>query len=211
MEYTAIKNLALAYADREDVEVINNIDNMLYMVESNINTRLQIGDMTERATLPMDSEREYYCLPPDFRGMRTIQTYKLDETTGKKPLGSTQNLAYLTPEQINTLSGAVVCPFYTIINEQLLVRPTLDDGAIVEIVYYRKIPHLSALAPNNWISDEYADLYVTGLTMEISDFVKDQEASQLWRGRFDDAVARIKRADWNERWSGNAPMLMRTL
>ncbi len=47
MEYTAIKNLALAYADREDVEVINNIDNMLYMVESNINTRLQIGDMTE--------------------------------------------------------------------------------------------------------------------------------------------------------------------
>ena len=75
--------------------------------------------------------------------------------------------------------------------------------------YYRKVPDLKSGAPNNWVSDDYPDLYIFGVRMEIAAFVKNMESQVLWEGRFDKIIAEMVEEDDDIRWSGE-PMQMRT-
>ena len=203
MNYQTIVDLALSYADREDVEVVNRMDGFLRMVESRINKRIQTWKMTSRAVIDMVSGQEYYGLPCDFSGMRDIEVYPSDSGTDRI------TPCYLNPEQMNTaiLNGSDAVS-YTIIADQIHITPQ-DDGKVLEIVYYANLPELSASLVTNWLSSDNPDIYVFGLLVEINSFVKDGDAASIWNARFMDELDSLQLEDQQLRWSGT-PLVIRT-
>ena len=199
MNYDEIKALALSYADRKDAEVSNNIDNFLRMVESRANRFLKTMDMSTRSILLMEEGQEYFPLPSDFNGLRDIEI---------QPVGSIARctLKYMSPEQLNNeasgSSGSEI--YYTLIADQIQLVPTQPAGTTLEIVYYRRLIPLTSISPNNWMSNIHPDCYNAGLMVEISAFVKDAMATELWNNRFSEALDAIQTDDADSRWSGTA-------
>lgn len=204
MNYTEIKETALNYADRQDSEVIDNIDNFLKIVESRVNKLLKVQKQTMRTKVLTVADQEYYGLPDDFGGLRDIEVSDF--------AGDTRNtLRYLNPEQMNSAasqsdlnrSGNIKSQagYYTIIANQLQIYPP-QDGLVLEIIYYQNIAPLTEASPTNWLSDSNPDCYIFGLLTEINAFVKDAATSGLWDGRFKTALAEITKDDKDTRWSG---------
>ena len=83
------------------------------------------------------------------------------------------------------------------------------DNLVLEIVYYRKVPHLSDTKLDNWLSIDFPDVYVFGLMVEINSFVKDAQSTELWDIRFRNSMDELENYDQLTRWSGTA-LTMRT-
>ena len=203
MNYTEIKELALNYADRQDLEVINNIDNFMRVVEARESKHIQVQKQSMRTRLLTSADQEYYGLPGDFNGLRDIEIANIDGT-------SRSTLAYLNPEQMNlatntdqtiSIEGENAQGYYTIIANQVQIYPPVSDK-LLEIVYYQKIPSLTSTETNNWLSDDNPDSYVFGILVEISSFVKDELAYKLWDTRFRQSLEEISKNDKDSRWSG---------
>lgn len=199
MNYTDIKALALSYADRSDIEVTSRIDDFLRVVESRVNRKLKTQRMTARTVTPAIAEQEYYALPADFAGMRDIEIRENLSATKRTTLG------YLVPEQLNNIANAEYSGsniFYTIVANQLQIFPRQDSG-IIEMVYYKRLPQLDDYDnKTNWLSDYNPDVYVFGLLVEISAFVKDAESAAIWDQRFTGMLDEITHDDFLSRWSG---------
>lgn len=204
MNYTEIVDLALAYADRpNDSEVTANVDNYILLVESRINRKLKVSDMSARSVVDLtttDPDQEYFQLPDDFGGLRDIEV----NVDG----GSRRSATYVNPEQMNSLTSnqnisnaSTAKIYYSIVARQIQIFPAQQNG-FLEIIYYQRIMNLNSTDPNNWISDEFPDVYIHGIVQEISAFVKDGDAFKIWKARFDEALDEIHVEDAENRWSG---------
>ena len=199
MVYDDIVKLALAYADKEkDPEISGNVDNFIRIVESRLNYKLKIQKMAARATLNTVENQLYYGLPPDFAGIRDIEIREANDSL------AVTTLVYCNPEQMNRMIGlSSDIYYYTVIADQLQISQS-PYNHILEIVYYRKVPNLSVTDSTNWVSEEYPDLYVFGLQVEINSFIKDAEAAALWDTRFKEKLSEIIEDDQITRWSGTS-------
>lgn len=198
MDYAEVVRLAQAYADRIDAEVVTNIDSFIVMAESRINRAMRVAEQTHRIYTQSIAGREYYTLPPEFNGMRVIQF-----NDGQVDNSGVIVVEYVTPEQL------VACQaknsnknYYTIINNQLQFHPTLPAEGTIEMVFYRKVPHLDAENTTNWISVSNPDIYISAITCEIELFVKNMEASLIWNTRMQDAIESLRTNDIDKRWTG---------
>ncbi len=200
MQYAEIIALALGYADRQDSEVTSRVDLFIKVTESRINRVLMTLDMSSRANTVMDSTTEFYTLPPNYSVMRAIKV--IDNTN----TASRVTLLQVNPEQMANLvnNGETQFPCYTVISGAIQVQPFYDNTHSLEIDYFQTLPPLSSSITTNWLSDSNPDVYVFGLLVEINSFVKDGEASQLWDGRFQQAMSEITLNDAKSTWSGTS-------
>lgn len=200
MNYAQILALALSYADRTDLEVSNRLDDFLRIVEARVNRTIKTMGMCVRTHTVTIADQEYYALPDDFEGMRDIEVRESSAATKKTTIN------YMTPEHLNSISGltSTVGTYYTIVANQLQIVPILEAGKILELIYYRKLIPLSTTFPENWVSLDNPDVYVFGLLVEISAFLKDAISKQLWDERFKEALADIQNNDSSRRWAGTS-------
>jgi hypothetical protein len=200
MNYSDIINLTLGYADRQDSEVTSRMDNFLRVTEARINRTLMTLDMSSRAKTAMSSTLEYYPLPTDYSVMRSIKVINNTNSTSRV------TLLQVNPEQMANLvnNGETQFPCYTVISGNIHVQPFYDSDHSLEIDYFRTLPPLSTNLTSNWLSDSNPDAYVFGLLVEINSFVKDVEATQLWDGRFQQAMSEITLNDAKSTWSGTS-------
>ena len=198
MNYSDVVSLALSYSDREDDEVVSRMDNFLNITEARVNRKLRVFNMSIRATLAMADDQVYYGLPPDFGGLRDVEVVN--------PGGAHTTLTFLNPEQLNGVrnrgASGVSKVYYNLNARQIQIFPPQPTGYEMEIVYYQKLVPLGTADPINWLSDTNPDVYIFGLCVEISSFVKDKESALLCDGRFKEALEEIQTEDSTDRWSG---------
>lgn len=209
MNYSEIKALALSFTDRTDAQTENNVDGFLRMVESRVNRKIRTMDMSTEVDIPIVADQEGYALPAGYGGSRQIKW-----VDG----GARKTITLVTPEKLDSMAnipdGQVVGDLSQneisgyIDDDQIKIWPTQSSGNI-NMLYYMKVPVLDDVDTTNWLSDDYPDCYVFGLCVEISAFVKDEEAKSAWDVRFKEALLEIKIEDKHNRWSG-APMQMQT-
>ena len=201
MRYDDIVRMAIQYSDRQDDdgEVLSNIDSFLRIVEARINRVLSVQDQSKRAVIVTEEGQEYYGLPYDFSGLRDIEIRtSLTSTDRSTP-------TYMNPEQMNdhvALGGSRYA--YTIIDGQIHLIPTTAE-CIIEIVYYSTLRPLDAISvQETWLSISSPDIYIFGLLVEISAFIRDFEASARWNDRFTNELKNLITDDQESRWSGSA-------
>lgn len=206
MNYDEIVLSGKAYADRHDIEVDENFDTFIIFAEARMNRVLKTREQTARVFTPAVENASYYPLPPDYRGMRDVQVNSALPNQDH----SVQVMDYISPYEFNIQSGKVYGgrAYYTIIDNQIQIYPCQAIGSSIEMIYYQKIPHLSEGDPNNWMSDEHPDIYLSGVMAEIELFVKNHDIATLWINRMLGGIEELDASDTTERWSG-APLRMR--
>ena len=199
MNYTEIVDASKSYSDRNGLEVADNIDIFIIMAEARINRVLKTREQSTRAFSPTIENSERYALPPDYRGMRIISLNSA--LPNESPTVS--QYYFLNPEQFNIqkcrpFSGK---NYYTIIANSFQIHPIQPAGKSIELSYYQKVPTLSAQCPNNWVSDEHPDIYLSGIMAEIETFVKNYSVADRWDSKMGRSIEELQVSDTKERWA----------
>tara|TARA_R110000803_G_scaffold117357_4_gene185890 strand:+ start:927 stop:1589 length:663 start_codon:yes stop_codon:yes gene_type:complete len=213
MNKLALTNAAIAYADRYDIEVNENINNFYLFTEARINRLLKTRRQSARAFTLTIENREYYSLPPDWSGMRDIQV------TNPTPLivgAGTISLRLIDPALLNQYkleesrgqrnTNGFPTYYYCVIADQIQIFPILANGLSIEMIYYQQVPSLALPAidtSSNWLSENNPDIYLSGLCAEISLFAKDYDAASSWYSRLEVSISELDSSDQLERWSGD--------
>ncbi len=198
MNYNDISTLALSYADRQDLEVTSRIDNFLKIVEARVNRKLQTLKMSVLSYTTVTTA-EFYSLPIDYLSIRSIKILANDMTSNRT------NLQYINSEQMsNAINNKSQGYYYTIISNKFNIYPSITPGYVLEIDYYQKVPELTSSSITNWLSETNPDVYVFGVLVEISAFVKDANSKALWDDRFEQAISEIVQQDSSSTWSGTS-------
>jgi hypothetical protein len=202
MNYTELVAASKAYADRNDVEVADNIDIFILMAESRINRILKTREQSTRIYTPTIADQEYYTLPPDYVGMRNIQLNDGEPGSTVK----VTPMCLLSPEQFDvqksiTYSNTI---YYSIINSQIQMYPLQEAGLTIEIVYFQKVPSLTSEFPTNWLADSHPDIYLSGILSQIEAFTKNYDVSKAWDSSMSRGILELETTDVAEKWAGSS-------
>ena len=91
--------------------------------------------------------------------------------------------------------------------DNLEFAPAPDGDYTVEIVYYQKIPALSATATNgvNWLLTDHPDAYLYGSLMHSAPYLQADERVGLWAGKYQQVIQQITSSDEKAKFSGSTP------
>ena len=154
--------------------------------------------MVMRTRAPINSQ--YVKLPPDFLGMRNI-----DLLTDPVTPMSYKNLQNLDIHRAGDSTGKPL--YYSVMKDNLEFAPVPDGEYTIEIVYYRKIPALSADNATNWLLDEHPDAYLYGSLMHSAPYLQADDRIGLWAGKYNQILEQIKKSDEQAKFSGSTPSI----
>lgn len=157
---------------------------MLSTVQFNREFRLR--DMMVRAEAT--SANEYVELPSDW-----LEHYSLVLASGGPPL------RYVSEKESNEIKGDLggvggSVSAYTLIGNTIELIPAPGADVDLKMVYYQRIPHLSDLAPVNWLITKSPDLYLYSTLLQAAPYLKDDQRLQLW-GSLRSAIAETMRME----------------
>ena len=192
--YAELKTAVENWLDRTDLT--SRVPEFIALSEARIGRRLRVRGLEERSTTPMIGGQEYYSLPDDFLQARNVQI-------NTNPVNV---LTYRTPEQLDkeyayTTTGTPVA--YSIIGNEIQLKPIPGSTDKLEISYFLKLPALSDSNTTNWIMTNAPDLLLYGSLIEAEAFLVDDDRIAIWKGAFDEAMQEWNRQDNKGRFSGS--------
>ena len=194
--YTELQASVADFLNRSDLTSV--IPDFITMCEADINRNLRVHDMVMRTRAPINSQ--YVKLPPDFLGMRNI-----DLLTDPVTPMSYKNLQNLDIHRAGDSTGKPL--YYSVMKDNLEFAPVPDGEYTIEIVYYRKIPALSADNATNWLLDEHPDAYLYGSLMHSAPYLQADDRIGLWAGKYNQILEQIKKSDEQAKFSGSTPSI----
>jgi len=174
----------------------------IQMAEVHLNSRLRVRRMTKWFDSETIAGVFFYSQPEDASGLRNIEIH-----SGKQRFP----LEFYSPEAMDadfgwsSQGGRPVA--YTLSGNGFELQPCPNAAYPIRIIYYQRIPSLTAANPTNWLLSAYPDTYLYGSLMALAEYVRDDEVAGLWAPKFAQALERIIAADSEDRWSGSTPAM----
>ena len=95
---------------------------------------------------------------------------------------------------------------FTMVGTEYEVNPGPDDNYIAEVVYYAKVPPLSATNTTNWMLELSPDIYLYGALIQSAPYLKDDERLAVWASIYQKLIEDMNVSD--ERSRGQVSMRM---
>ena len=181
--YTELKTAIANFLARDDLPSV--IPDFIQLAEATMSRELETRSQEKRATATLTSGDEYIALPTDLREVREV---KLNTT----PLTV---LTYYSPVALdsNFSSGGVGKPKgFSIIGDEMKMRPVPDDSYTAEIIYIGSITALSDSNATNNILTRSPDAYLYGSLAEAYAYLLDEQRASQYLQRFNLALEQIK-------------------
>jgi hypothetical protein len=181
--YTELKTAIANFLARDDLTSV--IPDFIQLAEATMSRELETRSQEKRATATLTSGDEYIALPTDLREVREV---KLNTT----PLTV---LTYYSPVALdsNFSSGGVGKPKgFSIIGDEMKMRPVPDDSYTAEIIYIGSITALSDSNATNNILTRSPDAYLYGSLAEAYAYLLDETRASQYLQRFNLALEQIK-------------------
>jgi len=181
--YTELKTAIANFLARDDLTSV--IPDFIQLAEATMSRELETRSQEKRATATLTSGDEYIALPTDLREVREV---KLNTT----PLTV---LTYYSPVALdsNFSSGGVGKPKgFSIIGDEMKMRPVPDDSYTAEIIYIGSITALSDSNATNNILTRSPDAYLYGSLAEAYAYLLDETRAGQYMSRFQSALEQIK-------------------
>jgi len=192
--YSELQTAVTNWLDRSDLSA--RIPEFISLAEARIARTLRVRGVEARDTSITTDGSEYYTLPTDFLEARNVQI-------NTNPV---KVLTYRTPQQLDKeypYSTAGTAQAFTIIGEQIQLKPIQSSGQVLEIAYFKKLAPLSDSNTTNWIMANAPDLLLYGSLMEAEAFLVNDERIPIWRGAFDTSMKEWNVQDKKGRHSGS--------
>jgi len=182
--YTNLQTAIANFLARDDLTA--QIPDFITMAEARMSRELETRSQEKRATASTVGGNEYLSLPTDLREVREV---KLNTT----PLTV---LSYYSPVALDEkfASGGQGKPLgYSIIGDEIKLRPVPDTTYSLEIVYIGTINALSATNATNNILSRSPDAYLYGALAEAYAYLLDEQRAAQYMQRFNLAIDEIRR------------------
>ena len=194
--YSELKAAIADWLNRSDLT--DSIPDFIVLAEARHKRDFKIRRMETRVTANTVADSEFYSLPDNYVAMRNIQL----NTDPKTPL------EYLTPEQMDRIyagSAKGKPRAFSIIGNNIQLRPTPDSAYQIEILYFK---HFTALSDSNTTNDmltHHPDAYLYGALVEAEPYLQNDKRIQVWSSYYDRAKNDIITSNERDRHSGVAP------
>ena len=146
---------------------------------------LETRSQEKRATATLTADDEYIALPTDLREVREV---KLNTT----PITV---LTYYSPVALDQKfsSGGTGKPKgFSIVGDEMKLRPVPDSSYTAEIIYIGSITALSDSNATNNILSRSPDAYLYGSLAEAYAYLLDEQRAAQYMQRFNLALEQIK-------------------
>lgn len=189
-DYTSLVDKIKLWLDRgSDLDAM--IPTFIALIEPYLNRELRTPDMEAVSFLVVTSDP--LPLPADCLAVRSLSMLG-------RPLDvmSPGELALAYSGPAGFYSG---CPqAYAITGGTVMIAP-LSTGT-ASLVYWQRIPALSAAAPSNWLLTDHPDVYLYGALAQAEGYIENPERAAQWTSLFDAAVGSLVTAAGKARWAG---------
>lgn len=194
--YSELKSAIADWLDRTDLT--DSISDFITLAEARHKRDFKLRRMETRVTANTIADTEYYTLPDQYVAMRNIQLNTDPKTS----------LEYLTPEQMDRIyAGSMKGKprAYSIIGNDIQLRPIPDSAYEIEILYFKHFTALSDSVPTNEMLTNHPDIYLYGSLVEAEPYLQNDKRIQTWASFYDRAKKDIIDSNERDRHSGVAP------
>tara|TARA_R110001592_G_scaffold262593_1_gene527852 strand:- start:431 stop:1057 length:627 start_codon:yes stop_codon:yes gene_type:complete len=195
--YAELNTAIASWLDRSDLTDV--IPDFIALTESRHRRDFKIRRMETRVTANTIADTEYYTLPENYVAMRNIQLNTDPKTS----------LEYLTPEIMDKLqagSSKGKPKVYSIIGNDIQIRPIPDGIYEIEMLYYKYFAPLSSSNATNDMLTHHPDLYLYGALVEAEPYLQNDKRLQTWASLYDRAKKDLIDTNERDRHSGTAPV-----
>lgn len=182
--YTDLQNSIESFLARTDLTA--QIPDFIKLAEVRMSRELESRSQEKRATASTVAGNEYIALPTDLREVREVKLNTSPLTV----------LEYKSPTAIDSdhsTTGQGKPKSYSIIGDEIRLRPVPDAIYEVEIVYIGEITPLSATNATNTILTRHPDAYLSGALVEAYTFLMDEQRAQVYDRKFSRAIEEIRK------------------
>tara|TARA_Y100000592_G_C5476477_1_gene322533 strand:+ start:805 stop:1443 length:639 start_codon:yes stop_codon:yes gene_type:complete len=182
--YTDLQNTVESFLARTDLTA--QIPDFIKLAEVRMSRELESRSQEKRATASTVAGNEYIALPTDLREVREVKLNTSPLTV----------LEYKSPTAIDSdhsTTGQGKPKSYSIIGDEIKLRPVPDAIYEVEIVYIGEITPLSATNATNTILTRHPDAYLSGALVEAYTFLMDEQRAQVYDRKFSRAIEEIRK------------------
>ncbi len=193
--YSELKSAIADWLDRTDLT--DSIPNFIALTEARHKRDFKLRRLETRVTANTVADQEYYSLPDNYIAMRNIQLNTDPKTS----------LEYLTPEQMDRVYAGSIKgkpKAYSIMVNDIQLRPTPDSVYQIELLYYKHVNPLSDSNATNEILDNHPDIYLYGALVEAEPYLQNDKRIQTWASFYDRAKKDIIDSNERDRHSGVA-------
>ena len=193
--YSELKSAIADWLDRTDLT--DSIPNFIALTEARHKRDFKLRRLETRVTANTVADQEYYSLPDNYIAMRNIQLNTDPKTS----------LEYLTPEQMDRVYAGSMKgkpKAYSIMVNDIQLRPTPDGVYQIELLYYKHVNPLSDSNATNEILDNHPDIYLYGALVEAEPYLQNDKRIQTWSSLYDRAKSDIIDSNERDRHSGVA-------
>ena len=193
--YSELKSAIADWLDRTDLT--DSIPDFITLAETRHRRDFKLRRMETRVTANTVADTEYYNLPDNFVAMRNIQLNTDPKTA----------LEYLTPEQMDRVYAGSIKgkpKAFSIIGNDLQLRPTPDGVYQIELLYHKYAQPLSDSNQSNEILANHPDVYLYGALVEAEPYLQNDKRIQTWASFYDRAKKDIIESNAKDRHSGVA-------
>ena len=183
-DYPSLLAAVLEYTARPDLQEFVPI--FVQQAEGRLNARLKVADM-HRLIGPVDLAAGKIDLPSDFIDWVSVE-WTPPPRTPQRPL----MLRYVEADspEIRAKHRPNGPPqIYTVLAGKVRVVPAAVGT--VDLVYFARIPALTAATPKNWLIAKAPDVYLYAVLLEAMLFQKDDARAAQWIGLLNDRLGGI--------------------
>lgn len=199
-DYASLQSAITDYLARSDLSTV--ITTFISQAEARIYRELRVAAMEKTASPTVTNGA--FPEPSDYLEMRNL--YVTD------PTGSFINeLERMSPFALRSryqLQSAQGQPQYYAREAQNFILGPYPSGSYpVTMLYFARLPSLSATNTTNWLTSNNPDLIFAASMIEAGTYINDAQAVPYWEQRYQAIASSVTMMDRRERMSGSAPVM----
>lgn len=188
--YSELQSSIGDWLNRADLSA--TIPSFIAMAEVAHNRQLRTRQMIKRSTALIGDA--FTTLPSDMLEITNAQINGSRVT----PL---EFVSMNEADKIRRLYPAGSSKYFTIVGDTLELVPNPSSEVEVEIVYYARIPALSASNQSNWLLLNSPDLYLYGALIASAPYLRDDDRVMVWTSLYKQALADLQISDERARFT----------
>lgn len=182
--YSDLQTAVANFLARTDLTA--QIPDFIKLAESRMSRELETRSQEKRVRATLTSGNEYISLPVDLREVREVKLNTAPLTV----------LQYKSPSQLDSdfsTTGLGKPIAYSVVGDELKLRPVPDTGYVAEIIYIGDITPLSATTATNNILTRHPDAYLSGSLVEAYTYLMDEQRAQVYDQKFSRCIEEIRK------------------
>lgn len=192
--YSELQSAVADFLNRDDLA--SAVPTFIRLAEARFSRDLRHWRMETRSTAELDTQ--YSAIPSDF--LQPIRLQITDAPTSEVAPISTAQMLQLRGDRNDRVGRPTN---YALTAGGIELYPTPDLTYNASLVYYARIPALSASNTTNWLLNEAPDVYLYGALVHSAPYLKDDARIQIWEALLAQGINNLNTSSADAKYGGS--------